>query len=105
MRNPPDLLQRTKISAIDVLKLCATLPTGAEVGQIKCQLLQAATSVGVNYRAARRGRSWRDFVAKLSIVEEEAVVLATRVQDLSREAERLVAIVVAAKKTAWQKGL
>ncbi len=71
MRNPPDLLERTKTFAIDVLKLCATFPTSAEVGQIKRQLLRAAT-VGANYQAARRGRSRRDFVAKLSIVEEEA---------------------------------
>ncbi len=35
------------------------------------QLLRAATSVGANYRAARRARSRADFIAKLKIVEEE----------------------------------
>ena len=36
------------------------------------QLLRAGTSVGANYRAACRGKSASDVVAKLSIVEEEA---------------------------------
>ena len=35
------------------------------------QLLRAGTSVGANYRAARRARSKAEFVAKLGIVEEE----------------------------------
>ncbi len=33
--------------------------------------MRAATSVGANYRAARRARSRADFIAKLKIVEEE----------------------------------
>ncbi len=39
---------------------------------IKRQLLRSATSVGANYRAACRAQSKRDFLAKMSIVEEEA---------------------------------
>jgi len=36
------------------------------------QLLRAGTSVGANTRAAFRGRSKREYVAKLGIVIEEA---------------------------------
>jgi four helix bundle protein len=36
------------------------------------QLLRSGTSVGANYRAACRGKSRRDVIHKLSIVEEEA---------------------------------
>jgi four helix bundle protein len=36
------------------------------------QLLRCATSIGANYRAACRGKSTADVIAKLAIVEEEA---------------------------------
>ena len=39
---------------------------------IKGQLVRAGTSVGANYRAACRGRSRAEFVAKLGVVEEES---------------------------------
>ena len=112
-----DLLERTKSFAIQALRLCADLPAGAETGLIKRQLARAATSVGANYRSARRAKSRRDFIAKLSIVEEEAdeclywldllptlgVSPSAALQSLSREADELVAIVVASKKTARTK--
>jgi four helix bundle protein len=39
---------------------------------VQVQLLKCATSVAANYRAACRGRSDREFIAKLNIVLEEA---------------------------------
>ncbi len=39
---------------------------------IRGQLVRAGTSVGANYRAACRGRSKAEFVAKLGVVEEES---------------------------------
>ncbi len=119
MGNAPDLLERTKTFAMDVLRLCATLSAGAEGGHIKRQLLRAATSVGANYRAARRARSRREFVSRLSVVEEEAdesiywlelleqlgAAPADRLRSLQSEADQLVAIMVAAKRTARLKGL
>ena len=36
------------------------------------QLVDAATSVGANYRATSRSRSHREFVAKIGVVAEEA---------------------------------
>ena len=36
------------------------------------QLIRSGTSVGANYRAACRGKSKADFIAKFGIAEEEA---------------------------------
>ena len=67
-----ELKNRTKQFALRVLKLAAALPSTIEGKAIKGQLVRAGTSVGANYRAACRGRSRAEFVAKLGIVEEEA---------------------------------
>jgi four helix bundle protein len=116
---PWDLRERTFNFARDVLHLCTQLQSGAEIGTIKRQLVRSATSVGANYRAARRARSRRDFVAKLSIVEEEAdeclywlkLLELTRsiplevTRPLKDEANEILSIVVTSKKTARRKGL
>ena len=70
--NEEDLLQRTKRFAIRVIKLVEALPRGVADWRIGDQLLRAGTSVGSNYRAACRGRSKAEFIAKLGTVEEEA---------------------------------
>ena len=67
-----DLQERTKQFSLRVLKLVTALPANLPGKRIGGQLLRAGTSVGSNYRAAFRGRSKAEFVAKLGIVEEEA---------------------------------
>jgi len=67
-----DLKQRTKQFALRVLRLVSALPPTIEGNAIRGQLVRAGTSVGANYRAACRGRSRAEFVAKLGVVEEEA---------------------------------
>jgi four helix bundle protein len=81
------------------------------------QLVRAGTSVGVNYRAACRGRSKAEFAAKLGIVEEEAdesafwmeiiieagLMERRLIQPLLDEAEELVAIMVASRKSVNRK--
>jgi four helix bundle protein len=76
-------------------------------------LLRSATSVGANYRAACRGRSTAEKISKLKIVEEEAdethywlellveaeLVAETRLQDLMKETDEIVAMTVASLKT------
>jgi four helix bundle protein len=77
------------------------------------QLLRSATSVGTNYRAACRGRSTADVIAKLALVEEEAdeslfwlelllesaIFPRERIQPLMSEANEIVAMTVASIKT------
>jgi len=67
-----NLKDRTKKFAISVIRFCSKLPKSLEFLVIKKQLISCATSVGANYRSACRARSKADFIAKLSIVEEEA---------------------------------
>jgi|SRR4051794_18027582 four helix bundle protein len=67
-----ELLDRTKTFALRVIKLVAALPTNTAGRTIGGQLLRSGTSVAANYRAACRGRSKPEFIAKLGIVEEEA---------------------------------
>ena len=70
--NPEDLKTRTKQFALRVLKLVGALPNTVQGRTICGQLVRAGTAVGANYRAACRGRSKAEFIAKLGIVEEEA---------------------------------
>jgi four helix bundle protein len=112
-----DLLDRTKRMAIDIVKYCCLLPQKQEYHIISKQLIRCATSVGANYRAARRGKSTLDFIAKLSIVEEEAdeslywmellkelgCPQETQLYDLYREMNEITSIIVASKITAKKK--
>jgi four helix bundle protein len=66
-----DLLQRTKNFALRVIKLVNALPNNLAGRKIGDQLIRSGTSVAANYRAACRGRSKAEFIAKLGIVEEE----------------------------------
>jgi four helix bundle protein len=67
-----DLKKRTKQFALRVLKLVAALPKTVAGRAIAGQLVRAGTAVAANYRAACRGRSKAEFIAKLGTVEEEA---------------------------------
>jgi four helix bundle protein len=68
--NGHQLKQRTKEFALRILKLVGALPKTIEGRAVANQLVRYGTSVGANYRAACRGRSRADFVAKLGIMEE-----------------------------------
>lgn len=74
MENTPDALRdRTKEFAFRIIRLYRALPTSNRAAQIiGSQLLRSGTSIGANYRAAGRGRSRPEFIAKLGIVVEEA---------------------------------
>jgi len=70
--NEKDLLQRTKSFALRVIKLVNALPNNTAGRTIGNQQIRSGTSVASNYRAACRGRSKAEFIAKLGTVEEEA---------------------------------
>ena len=100
--------------AVRVVRFCRTLPDTWEARRIGGQLIDAGTSVAMNYRSATRGRSRAEFIAKLGIVVEEAdesvgwlepigqVDLARGPEYvwLLREAGELLAIFAKAQKTA-----
>jgi four helix bundle protein len=109
-----NLKQRTKLFALDVVKLVEALPPGKTCEVLGRQLLRSGTSVGANYRAASRAKSPADFIFKMGIVEEEAdesnfwielLVEAgkldgARAASLLKESNELVAISVASIRTA-----
>ncbi|MGE0608200.1 MAG: four helix bundle protein [Pirellulales bacterium] len=115
--NEADLKQRTKEFALRIMKMAKALPKDIAGEVVAKQIMRAATSVAANYRSACRAKSKKDFVAKLGIVEEEAdetlfwleiiadseMLSATRVQLLLGEADELVRIVTASRKTASQR--
>lgn len=104
---------RTKQYALRIIRLTEALPRGRLASVIGRQLLRSGTSVGANYRAACRGKSRADVIAKLAIVEEEAdeclywmellidsgLVPKHRITDLMQEGDEIVAMTVASIKT------
>ena len=70
--NSGDLKERTKQFALRVMKLIEALPNSEQGRVIANQLMRSATSVGANYRSALRGRSKKEFTAKIGICLEEA---------------------------------
>ena len=114
-----ELLARTRRFALSVIRYSAHLPRKMETQIIVRQLMRSAMSVGANYRAACRARSRPDFIAKMSIVEEEADESLywldllgellprpnANISVLKQEASELVAIAVSSKKTAKSREL
>jgi four helix bundle protein len=118
-----DLKTRTKKLALGVIELAGELPRGSSGSIISRQLVKSGTSVGANYRAARRARSKAEFIAKPGIVEEEAdetlfwiemlteggilakapVSVSEKVTLLSDEAEGILSMTVASIRTAKKK--
>lgn len=66
-----DLRKRTKRFSITIIDLVEKLNLSIPQKVISYQLVKSRTSVGANFRAARRARSDKEFVSKLNIVLEE----------------------------------
>ncbi|MFN2507743.1 MAG: four helix bundle protein [Chthoniobacterales bacterium] len=106
--------KRTFDFGIRCIRLVEALPKNMTTHVIGRQLLRAAISVGANYRAAVRSRSRADFMSRMGIVEEECdealhwfdvlvelrLVQRTRIADLYREGDEILAITVSSIKTA-----
>ena len=59
------LKERTKAFALRIIGLFRALPRNEEARVLGRQVLRSGTSVGANYREARRARSNAEFVAKM----------------------------------------
>lgn len=96
----------TQAFALRAIRLVEVPPRHQTALMIGRQLLRSATSVGAHHRAARRGKSRADVIAKLAVVEEEAdeslrwmkllikadVVPAARLHDPMREGDGILAM-------------
>jgi len=70
--NANELIERNKMFAVECVKLAETLPNTNLGKHIRGQLIRCSTSVASNYRATRLAQSKASFIAKISIVIEEA---------------------------------
>ena len=110
----PELKQRTKRFALEIVRFCEKLPKDETSRILSRQLLRSGTSVGANYRAVCRAKSTADFISKFGTVLEEADESAFWIEliidagkakgdkalSLLREANELVAISISSIKTA-----
>jgi four helix bundle protein len=119
MSEADDLQKRTDAFADLAIKFIHGLPDTQLVRRLAGQFQDAATSVGANYRAARRAKSRADFVSKIGTVSEEAdesVFWLKRIQNASitsetvkiepvlEEAQELAKIFGASHRTALRRG-
>jgi four helix bundle protein len=109
--------RRTQQLALRIIEMVDALPRHRSAEVIGRQLLRSATSVGANYRAACRGKSTADMIAKLGIVEEEAdesiywmellaesqIVPTVLIADVKQEMSEIVAMTVASIRTLRAK--
>jgi four helix bundle protein len=112
-----ELKKRTKQFGLRVMKMVAALPQDSVGRAIGNQLIRSGTAVGANYRAAFRGRSRAEFIAKLGVVIEEAyesgywmeliiegeLLLSNRVESLLDGANQITAIMVATRKSTQER--
>jgi four helix bundle protein len=112
-----EMKKRTKQFSIRIINFCDSLPDNHTASRIGDQLLRAGTSVGANYRAARRARTKKEFISKLGIVEEEAdetlywmeilvesnIVPRDDLVDLWKEGNEILSIIVTTIKSSKSK--
>lgn len=112
-----DLKQRTFLFAVSVGKLASDLPYTLIIKNYSNQIIRSSSSIGANYRAARRGKSNADFINKLKIVEEETdetiyflellnqfnPLFSERISLLINEGTEILKIIVASINTARTK--
>ncbi len=108
------LQERTLRFALRTARFLRTLPDDRESRHIADQLFRSCTGVAANYRAACRGRSHREFTAKLGVAHEESdesvfwltfiergrYAGGTELTYLLTESHELLAILTASVKTA-----
>ena len=114
--NPEELKERTKQFALRVMRLVDVLPTTPKGRALASQLMRSGTSVAANYRAACRGRSKAEFIAKVGVAEEEAdetalwleliiadkILSETKISSLLVEANELTAIANTLQSTTFR---
>jgi four helix bundle protein len=111
------LQARTQKFAAAVITVCDGLPKDSATQRVVLQLVDSSGATDSNYRATCRARSRAEFIAKLGVAVEEAdeskgglqlLVASNRtsidqVRDLIQEADELISIFVASRKTAERR--
>ena len=109
-----EIQRRAMKIAFDVIKFTKMLPASQESKVISYQVIKSSTSTASNYQSAGRGKSMKDFIAKLGIAEEECdetlfwlelieeakLADPLAIQPFKKESSEILAIIVASIKTA-----
>lgn len=70
-QKPYNLEERTLLFAKDIIKYCQKIPKDIVNLKLIGQLVDAATSVGANYREANEALSKKDFAHRMRITRKE----------------------------------
>jgi four helix bundle protein len=109
---PVDLSVRTKEFALRVIRLYCSLPKSTQSQVLGKQVLRSGTSVGANFREAKRSRSKNEFIAKvgdclkeldetaywLELLVESGIISAAKMKGLYQECDELIAILTTISK-------
>lgn len=112
-----DLRDRTKQYALRIIRIYSALAKTGIAQVLGKQVLRSGTSVGAHYREACRSRSTAEFISKiegglqeldetdywLELLVESNIIPETRLHDLRRETNELIAIFTASARTAKRK--
>ncbi len=107
-----DLSERTKSFALRIIRLYTALQKGTLAQTLGKQVLRSGTSVGANYREAKRSRSRNEFIAKigdclkeldetaywLELLTESEILSESKTRALSTECDELIAILTTISK-------
>lgn len=67
-----EMKRRTHAFAVDVVRFAQGIPDRSDTRRLKDQLTGAASGADLNWHAACRGRTHKEFTSKLGVVLEEA---------------------------------
>ena len=115
--NSDDIKKRLKIFALRIIKLSESLPNNITGKTLGNQIIRSGTSPGANYRSACLGKSDKDFLNKLKMVEEEldetlywleiivesGLIKEDLLKDLMNENHELLKIIVSSITTMKKK--
>jgi four helix bundle protein len=118
-KTPMDLSSRTKSFALRVIRLFSALPKNTLSQTLGKQVLRSGTSVGANYREAKRSRSRNEFIAKigdclkeldetaywLELLTDSEILPVSKTGALIAECDELIAILTTISKKTKASGL
>lgn len=112
------IVDRSKVFAIKIIKACSFLDEKPGICRtLSKQLLRSGTSIGANVRESRSAQSDKDFLHKMEIALKEAreteywleilieseVVEKPKFEQLLKEANEIVKILIASTRTIKEK--
>ena len=112
-----ELKERFKAFSIRIINMVDSMPNTVSGRAIASQVVRSGTSPSANYRAACIGKSGKDFINKLKMVEEELdetghwidIIMSTgmlpenRVKELYQESQELLKITTSSILTMKQR--